>query len=386
MQRGGRDIVNRVGSTVVLVHPFPDLYGSDRMLIQSIRGFRKAGLEVVVVIPEPGPLLDELRAEHVTVEMSRFPVLRKALLNPRGLSSLAARLPFDTYRIIRLLRRLQPRLVYVNTATMPHWLLAAWLSRVPSICHVHEAEEQLAPWVSTALVAPLIFASRVVTNSEATARYVADHNRLVTPKVQIIINGMDLPAHPFALCDSECKRIVVVGRLSPRKGQDIAIRATAKLLEAGHDVELELVGGAFRGYEWYKEELVLCADRLGISERVTFAGFISPVWPAYARATFVAVPSRVEPFGNVAVEALAAGRPVVAARTGGLPEIIREGETGLLFEPDDSDAMAHALKRLLDDDALASQLARVGVRVASASFTHERYQREIADVALALVR
>src|SRR5207302_8998273 len=97
-------------------------------------------------------------------------------------------------------------------------------------------------------------------------------------------------------------RIVLVGRLSARKGQDLAIDAIAQLVGEGYDVELELVGSTFRGYEWFERRIVEQTRRLGIQDRVTFSGYKSSTWDSFAAADIAIVPSRVEPFGNVAVE------------------------------------------------------------------------------------
>jgi len=114
-----------------------------------------------------------------------------------------------------------------------------------------------------------------------------------------------------------------------------------------------------------------------LAECVHFAGF-SDVAAAFMRAAdIVLVPSRVEPFGNVAVEAQLAGKPVVASAVQGLPEIVEDGRTGLLVAPDDPAALAAAVTRLLDEPGLAGRLAQSGADSAHLRFSPDRYRSDL---------
>ena len=141
-----------------------------------------------------------------------------------------------------------------------------------------------------------------------------------------------------------------VGRLSPRKGVDVALDAAGILLDSGIDVHLDLVGGVFPGYEWYERDLHAQAARLGIEDRVTFHGFRTAVWDTLANADVAVVPSRLEePFGNTAVEAVLAARPVVVSAIGGLAEAIDGFASAIPVDPDDPVQLAQALHRIASD-------------------------------------
>ena len=163
-----------------------------------------------------------------------------------------------------------------------------------------------------------------------------------------------------ALRDDVGGRFVLsVARLAPHKGQERLIAALPSLPD---DVKLVLVGDGPR-----RDRLETQARTLGVADRVRFAGIVSdedlPVY--YAAADAFALLSQetsgatagVEGGGIVLLEACAYGLPCVAASTGGIPETIREGETGLLVQPDDTAAVARALRRVLEDRVLADKLA-----------------------------
>jgi glycosyltransferase involved in cell wall biosynthesis len=369
------------GPVVVLAHPSPDLYGSDRMLVESVRALVPVR-RVVVTLPAEGPLSQALRDAGARIEILPVPVLRKAYMSPVGL----VRLAFATLRAlpkaVRLLRRTGAEALYVNTVTIPIWLVAARLARVPALCHVHEAEDGVPGPVKAALAAPLRLARAVVVNSRASAAALGSAAR----RSQIIYNGVE---EPPAVTEPRSRltgpvRIVLVGRLSPRKGSDIAVRALLLLRERGYDASLTLVGSVFPGYEWFEEELRALAGEALRDGAVTLAGFRPEVWGSFAGADIAIVPSRVEPFGNVAVEAMLAGRPVVAAATQGLAEIVRDGGNGVLVPAGDPVALADGVARLLDDWDGALAMAGRARADAARRFGKDRYHRELREAVRAL--
>lgn len=369
--------------TVLVAHPSADLYGSDLQLVESVRGLTAAGWRVEVSLPGPGPLEERLRDAGATVGVLDVPVLRKSLLSPTGLVRLVVSSARALPAMLRLVRHTDPAVVYVNTVTVPLWLVAARLGRRPALCHVHEAEDDAPRLVSTLLNAPLLLCRTVVVNSRAAAATLLRAVPLLSARTEVVHNGVPGPGGepaPPAPEPGTARRVVLVGRLSPRKGTDVAVEAVALLRAEGRDVDLELCGSVFPGYEWYEEELRARAAQPDLAGSVRFAGYTSPTWPALAGAEVVLVPSRAEPFGNAAVEAQLAGRPVVASAVQGLKEIVTPGETGLLVPPDDAPALAGAIRTLLDDPERARALAAAGQDSARRQFTTERYRAAIAEV------
>jgi glycosyltransferase involved in cell wall biosynthesis len=356
---------------VVLAHPSPDLYGSDRMLVESVRALT-GDFRVVVTLPTDGPLCANLRDAGAEIVVLPVPILRKAYLSPFGLVRLAMAAARALLPAVRLLRSEHAAVLYVNTVTIPIWLLAGWLARVPMVCHVHEAEDGVPGPVRAALGLPLRLARLVVVNSRASASALGGPGR----RARVIYNGVDGPPAmtPVRPEVRSPVRIVLVGRLSPRKGTDVAVRAVQLVHERGYEAELTLVGSVFPGYEWFEEELRALAGTTG---SVVFAGFRPSVWDSFAAADIAIVPSRVEPFGNVAVEAMLAERPVVASATQGLVEIVKDGDNGLLVPPDDPVALADALQGLLDDWDGAVAMAKRAHEDAGRRFGKDRYHHEL---------
>jgi glycosyltransferase involved in cell wall biosynthesis len=376
---------------VLVAHPAADLYGSDRQMVRVVEGLSVAGWDVTVHLPDDGPLLALLEPlPNVTTRCTQFSVLRKALLRPHRLLALAFSVLRDIARLVRVIRAAQPDVVYVNTVTIPWWILAARLCRRPVLVHVREAEQGTGRAVSTALTAPLRLADAVVTNSLASRRVLVDAQPRLAGRATVVYNGVRGPAaaggiRPTVARGSGSPRLVLVGRLSPRKGTDVALEAVARLREQGRDVTIDICGTVYSGYEWFGDQLHERAGRDDLAGAVRFHGYVNPTWPLLDAADVVLVPSRAEPFGNTAVEGLLARRPVVATAVQGLVEIIADGQTGLLVPADDPVALAAAVARLLDDPALADRLAEHGYDEAVRRFSVGRYQRDLIEQLTALI-
>lgn len=165
------------------------------------------------------------------------------------------------------------------------------------------------------------------------------------------------------------KLVVFVGRMQPFKGPQVLIRAVAELFTRDPDRDLRvLICGGPSGLNATPETYRNLAAELGVEKRIRF---IDPRPPSelvsiYRAADIVAVPSYNESFGLVAMEAQASGTPVVAARVGGLPIAVAEGETGLLVDGHDPVAWADALATLLDDDTTRIRMGEDAVEHARA--------------------
>jgi len=367
---------------VLIAHPSPDVYGSDLQLVETVRGLVETGAAVTVVLPASGPLVRLLAEAGAEVALVPFPVLRKALMRPAGLWTLAR----DVARFLRVRgvwRETAPDLVLVNTLTLPWWMIASRLRRVPVACHVHEAEEAQPAAVRLALVAPLLLASVVAANSNATKAVLLRSVPGLRRRLTVVHNGVPGPAvvtPPRQRGRTDTLRLVQVGRLSHRKGTDVALEAVALLRAEGRDVRLRLCGAVFPGYEWFEDRLRARARSGDLAGAIEFLGHVSDPSGEVADADIVLVPSLTESFGNAAVEALLAQRPVVASRVQGLAEVLRDGRTGLLVEPSRPEALAAAIRRLADDPGLAARLAAAGRADAATRFGVAEYRAKLTTL------
>ncbi|WP_082487340.1 glycosyltransferase family 4 protein [Leifsonia sp. Root112D2] len=371
------------GRTVLFAHPSAELYGSDRVLLESIQAVVDAGARVIVTLPETGPLAPLIHDLGADVACCPTPVLRKSMLKPRGMINLLVQTIRGSIDGRRLLRSVRPDLVYVNTLTIPLWVVLGRVSRTRVICHVHEAEGSASRLLQRALNAPVLLAHQVVINSRFSMDVLAKSYSRLAVRSTIVYNGVVGPPHPQRgrpKLNGPLK-ILYLGRLSARKGVDIAVDAVAQLRDRGLAAHLDIVGAVFPGYEWYRDQLIDQVTRYGLATDITFHGFHSSIWPFLSDCDVVVVPSRLdEPFGNTAVEAILGARPAVTSNTSGLREAAGGYRSSVLISPSDPSALADALQSISDDWPTVREKAWLDRAQAVARHSPERYRRRIAAI------
>jgi len=369
-----------------MAHPSAEMYGSDRMAAEAASALVDAGHSVCVILPTEGPLTATLESRGARVRRLDVPVLRKANLRPRGLLTLFWHAARCLPTMLGVLREERPHVVYVNTVTQPWWLALARLQGLPIAVHVREAEERLPRVIATGLMAPLLLGHRVICNSQATAR---ELHRVVpvlrSDRVRVVYNGKDWTRYEtYDSPESRSERqtdftMLVVGRLTPRKGQDVVIEALGELAQRGVGAKLRLAGDAYPGTEWFEEQLRRRAAELGVSDRVEFLGFVTDVAPELARTSVAIVPSRVESFGTVAAESMAAGVITIAAEVQGLTEIVTDRQTGLTFSSGDTAGLVDACLWVLHNPEAARRVGTAGRASIWQRFAPEQYRAQVVD-------
>ena len=226
-----------------------------------------------------------------------------------------------------------------------------WVDKHPQ-SHIHAVERRMVRG-----------ADRVITCSHYMRRHVADVFRIRASKVTAIANGIDpsdlqtvadLPRLRARYAQPEERLILLVGRLVYEKGFHLALDALPGLIERLGDVRF-LIAGSGTAEAELKEQ----AERLGLMEHGSFVGWTGDeeLHSLYRIADLCLVPSIYEPFGLVALEAMASGCPCIVADTGGLREVVPGGgRVGLRFRPKDSKALGRMAEQILSDDALRDRL------------------------------
>jgi glycosyltransferase involved in cell wall biosynthesis len=195
-----------------------------------------------------------------------------------------------------------------------------------------------------------------------------------TPPTRVIHNGIDPEEFPILpMPAGSAPRVAVIANLHPYKRIDLFLRAFRLLGESIPEARATLAGDGIE-----RQRLERLTQELGLRERVTFAGQVHDTKPIVGSSHVVALTSGVEGFPNALLEAMAQGRPVVATRVGGVPELVRDGDDGFLTT-DDPVEIASRLRTLLTDPDLRYRMARSASERAR-GFTWERVVRETEDV------
>jgi glycosyltransferase involved in cell wall biosynthesis len=365
---------------VVFVGHTALLSGGEIALVRLIAAL---DFDAHVILGEDGPLVARLRAAGATVEVLAMGVAGQTLRRDRvrpALASAGAAYAAAAYalRLARRLRQLRPDLVHTNTLKAHLYAgVAGRLAGVPVVWHVRDriADDYL-PHAAVRLVhtAAKWLPRAVITNSGST-RATLPHSTAL--RAVVVHDCVDMPAESEPRVGEQLQ-LGIVGRLSPWKGQHVFLEAFARACP-GNERAI-VVGAALFGEDDYARSLVELVDRLGIADRVEFRGHVDDVAAEYATLDVLVHASTIpEPFGQVVLEGMAAGLPVIAADAGGPTELITDGVNGLLTAPGDIAAVAAQLTRLLGDPALRLHLA-TAAREHAAQFSPQRTAAQVLGV------
>lgn len=357
---------------LVLTHNYPRYAGdpAGAFVARLARATRLAGHETRVITPHvPGTSEHEVDGG---VEVTRFRYAPERLeragytgsLHRDALSKplVALALPGYFWRFRgaarRALRDFRPDVVHAHW-WVPSGAVAATL-KTPFVVTSHGSDARLLEKVPPVRA----LARRVLARASAittVSRFLAEDIRRFLPELQTPVQVLPMPldvAH-FESGRSEEKasppRILYAGNLVASKGVDVLIEAVARLRERGIECELRILGNGPQ-----REALGDLAERRGIAGAVTFSPFLpQSAMPAeYGRSTVTVLPTRgnAEGLGLTLVEALLAGSAVVGTPAGGIPEVVIDGETGLIARDGDAAELAQRLERLISDPELRARL------------------------------
>lgn len=351
------------------------LGGAERCLLDLAGSLDRSRFRPLLACPEDGPLVGRARdlgAEAFVLGLPPW-VLRigreahplNALLLP---PALAVQLAYGL-RVGLWTRRHRVALVHANGNKAQLWSLGVRLlagRSVRLVWHLHDFPRGISGRILRILAGS---ADAVIANSRSVAEAFADSPGLAS-NTRVIHNGVDLtrfsPEGPVADLGLPpgTPLVGMVGILAPWKGHEVFLRAARRVLSRRVDAVFLIVGAeAYRthGHDGWHGHLERLAEELGIRASVRFLGEREDM-PEILRALDLLVHASVrpEPFGRVLAEALACGKPVVAARAGGVPEIVDEGRTGLLVAPGDDEALAAAILDLLGDPVRRQAMGTAG--------------------------
>jgi glycosyltransferase involved in cell wall biosynthesis len=285
-----------------------------------------------------------------------------------------------SWLLYRLCRRVRPGLIHANgIQAMLYVPLAACLLRRPVVWHVRDLT---FPRLLTPLFTRL--ASAVLVPSEATARGLppgAKDKILIVPNpigesLDSFLNHVSGPREPDSLAGYASDfKVGLVGQAIPRKGHDLLLDAVPGILARVPRARFFFIGSdPFDPRSAYVQAIREKIEHLGRHQgRVVWVDYTLEIDAIYRRLDLLVIPSRSEAFGRVALEAMAQGCPVAAARTGGLAEMIQDRRNGLLFPADDAAALARCVIELAGDAGLRATLSQAGHATAQShrqSFPH----------------
>lgn len=403
--------------TILYLDHTAKMGGGEMALLNLVTALDKRRYRPVVVLAADGPLAGRLCAAGIETHV--VPLAASVLETRKdsiGLKSLlrigqAGACVGYAFRLARMARRLGAELIHTNSLKADlYGGLAGRIARIPVIWHVRDRIDghYLPPGVAAAFRGlSRVIPTAVVTNSESTLRTLHPSRGQFTATVysgiaaspghalsaapaggdlrgQVIHDGyapkMFAPEAPLLPVGGPAV-VALVGRIAGWKGQHVFLQAAALVRDRFPQARFQIIGAPLFGEHEYERSLHRMVRDLALEDRVEFLGFREDVPALLAGVDLLVHASTLgEPFGQVVVEGMAAGKAVIATDGGALPEIVIPGETGLLVPMGDAPAMAEAIAALLSDPARASAMGAAGRERVRERFTIAHTVRKLEGI------
>ncbi len=361
--------------SILFLHSSSDLYGASRILLQIVQNTVSQGDRAIVVLSDEGPLAEEIRKTGAELYLFKLGILRRRYMNPWGIFNRLFYLYKAYHKLKTIIQAEKIDLVYSNgTAVMIGALTCARI-KTPHIWHIHEI--MTPPWPLRQVQTYLM--DHVSNLQIAVSKAAEEHWKSLVKKPEKIIqlfNGVDI--NHYASVKSPTGNICVgmIGRVNHWKGQPYFLEIAKEL---GPSFTYVMAGDPYPGYEYLLVENETIRKKLNVE--VQNLAYVADNRDFFNQIHVMLLPSILpDPLPTVVLEAMAAGKPVIATRQGGALDMVKEGETGLFIPINEPSKAAEIILPFLNDPSEIHQMSILARERAVTHFSLVRFNAEITRI------
>lgn len=346
---------------ILFLHAGAELYGADIVMYNLINGLDKKKFDITVILPCDGPLVYKLTSIGIKVDVIEYPILRRKYMNISGaLTYFYNYIKYTIYMIYKY-RNEKFNIIHVNTSAVLEGIPISLFFNAKLIWHIHEIIEK--PKFFNLFISKMcsIFADKVVVVSNAVKQHMLSSSKFKLNQIKVIYNGVDnkifntdpLPSgyiKSFGI-NADNIRIGMIGRVNSWKGQNDLLKAVDILYKKNYDFTTIFVGGVFDGEEWRFKELEEKILASPYSKKIILKNFSKDSYNIHKLFDIFVLPStNPDPLPTVVLEAMATGKPIVGYAHGGICEMVKNKNNGLLANVRDVNDLASKIEKLLTDE------------------------------------
>ncbi len=369
---------------VVIVHGYSHhVFGSEIVALDVGDSYRRAGKEVIYFLPEEGPFSTFVRAKGFRVEVQK--TIIGSLRKP-------GRDLFLPIQFLARIIRIKPKIIHSTSlgplpAILPTGKILGCkiVTQLQTVYGADDLRRCLIQYsdlilpVSDAAEKPLL---EYLKEMDFRLKH---KSRVLFPPIRIPEKQHFLDAEKFRQkwgMDANTIAVGMVGQVINRKGVDLFLKAVAALLDEGWPIVPVLVGDTPQGSERYEQEINSLVSELKLQGVLQRFAYTKQIEPLFAALDVVAVPSRNEGLGLVAGEAIMAGAVPVVSRTGGLPQLVNHGKSGILVKSDCPGSLCKGLRFVLKDKDLRESMVKFGQMEIKGKFSHHIFDMSLWDAVI----
>ncbi len=355
---------------ILYLHETSQISGAEQSLLNLLRNLNRQKFNPLFVLSQKGPLVDELNKIGVETALIAFPKIRCCL----GVSA-----------ALRRLRSLisEKNISIVHSNSIRTHLYGAWEAKRNKVYTVWHQRNMLQKETIDLDRLFMFLPDRIICNSQAIAKRFEFRGRIPS-KVKVVFNGVDTGVfNPFVNGSGVREELgiifdeVVIGissRFNQQKGHEIFFQAAAVLFSQNPELKKRLrflvAGGTVFASDKHREQYLKSMARdLGLEDRVVFSGYRRDMPQVYAAMDIFVLASKDEACGRVVLEAMSTGKPVIGTDSGGTPEMIENGASGILFSFGDYRDLAQKILYLIHNPDSAKNIGQAGRKRIEENFT-----------------
>jgi len=376
---------------ILVLHVVSDMYGSSKVLLQAVTALKARGHKVCVVVSEKGPLTDALELEGIETKIIRLGILRRRYLNVLGLLNRIGVLTRAFFALKKLCKQNQIDIIYTNTAPVIIGGILSIFTGIKNVWHLHEILEpssfmhRFFGWLINATAQKVIVVSDAVYNNWA--------GRIGASKMVKVYNGFEASGVNDSANDNASASlrdqlnlndntvlVGMVGRVNLIKGQFYFIQIAAAAKVAGLNCHFVMIGDAYKGYEYLYPQLESQIAELGLQNSITNLYYQPNAVSLIQQLDIFVLPSiKPDSFPVVILEAMAAGKPIIATNQGGAQEQIDDCVTGFLVPINDATIAAQKLGVLVNNPDMRTRMGQAGAKKLKEQFSLATFNKNIVD-------
>ena len=379
---------------VLFVSHSAAMAGAENSLLLLLSNINMQRFEIIVLLPEYGPLNEQITLINIKTYIvpykwwARVGNSKVLLGKIRGFRFYLKKEISSLKKIIKIIKNEKIDIIYTNTSVISIGAIAAFITKRPHIWHIREIipdNPDLKYFLPNKMILNFIlkYSNIVIANSKTTANQFK-YNKLFDKKIRVVYNSVrnenilnNKTITNDRIVNQDDWTVAVIGTFLKVKAQDDAIYAITIARQKIPNIKLLLVGDGDYNYKNYLKNIV---SSLKLNNNVLFLGYRNDILEIMQNCKVILIPSLIESFGNVILEAMQCGVPVISTNNGGSNEIITNGINGLLVPPHSPDILAENIIFLHEHPEIANKLTIAGKKTIKEKFNLQNYIQNIEKI------
>ncbi len=362
---------------ILLIHSSNDFYGASKILISIVELLLKSKYSVFLILPQNGPLNNHPTIMKTSLIIINMGIFRKKYLNFFGLLNRSFFIIKSTFEIKKYIKKNGIDLLYNNTSTIISSTFAAYLSKIPTIYHIHEMPVGSKYYSKFLTKIFNFFPSKIIAVSNATKDFWVKKG-VIKSKINVIHNGFDFNFLVKNKLHNDKIIFTNISRIIPYKGHLFLINLFNEILKTNKNLILQIAGDTLPSYNYYLNELKSKVKEFDIEKNVFFLGYKKDTEPILSNSNFfIHTPISPDPFPTVIFEAIQSKIPVICTDNGGAREILNDFSNGLLIDYNDVKKSTQLILNYIKD--LDKQKINIenSVKFVSNNFTKQVFEKKL---------